>query len=65
MTMQVSVDLDRCQGHGKCMLTCPEVFDEDEQGYPVVVVSDVPAKLQDAARRSAEDCPERAITITP
>jgi ferredoxin len=63
MTMQVSVDLDRCQGHGKCMLTCPEVFEEDVQGYPVVLLPDVPEHLQSAARRSADDCPERAITV--
>lgn len=65
MTFLVSVDVDRCQGHGKCMLECPEVFEEDVQGYAQVVLADVPAALQAAVRRCADDCPERAITIQP
>jgi len=64
MTLRVSVDLDRCQGHGKCMLACPEVFSEDIQGYPQVTVTEVGAELQASVRHSAEDCPERAITIS-
>ena len=37
MTFRVSTDLERCQGHGKCVIECPEVFDADEQGYVVVL----------------------------
>ena len=62
MTVKVQVDLNRCQGHGKCMVQCPEVFDEDEQGYPVVAVSEVPDNLVSAVHECVSDCPERAIT---
>ena len=62
MTVKVQVDLNRCQGHGKCMVQCPEVFDEDEQGYPVVAVAEVPDNLVSAVEACIADCPERAIT---
>ncbi|GAF47631.1 ferredoxin [Rhodococcus wratislaviensis] len=64
MTVQVQVDLNRCQGHGKCMIACPEVFDEDGQGYPVVAVAEVPADLVAAVNACIDDCPERAISAT-
>jgi ferredoxin len=61
MTFRVSADLDRCQGHGKCMIECPEVFDSDEQGYVVVRIQDIPDSLRAAVQRSVEDCPEGAL----
>ena len=63
MTFRVSADLDRCQGHGKCMIECPEVFDGDEQGYVVVRVRDIPDALTAAVKRSVEDCPESALRL--
>jgi ferredoxin len=63
MTFRVSADLDRCQGHGKCMIECPEVFDGDEQGYVVVRTPDVPDALRAAVQRSVEDCPEGALHL--
>ena len=61
MTFRVSADLDRCQGHGKCMIECPEVFDGDEQGYVVVRVADIPDSLRAAVKRCVDDCPEGAL----
>jgi ferredoxin len=61
MTFRVSADLDRCQGHGKCMIACPAVFDSDEQGYVVVRIQDVPDSLRAAVQRCVEDCPEGAL----
>ena len=61
MTFRVSADLDRCQGHGKCVVECPEVFDSDEQGYVVVRAQDIPDSLRAAVQRCVEDCPEGAL----
>jgi len=60
----VEIDRDRCQGHGKCMIECPEVFDEDEQGRPVLVMTDVPQGYRPAVERSVQGCPEAALRIT-
>ena len=62
MTFRVSADLDRCQGHSKCMIACPTVFDSDEQGYVVVRTQDVPDSLRAAVQRCVEDCPEGALS---
>jgi ferredoxin len=61
MTFRVSADLGRCQGHGKCMIECPEVFDGDEQGYVVLRTQEIPDSLRTAVQRCVDDCPEGAL----
>jgi ferredoxin len=60
--MKVTVDDDGCRGHGVCTTICPEVFTLTDDGYSVVQSPDVPAGFEDAVRRAAASCPERAIT---
>ena len=63
--MKVTIDPERCQGHGRCYDLAPAVFTEDDEGYGVVLLDDVPAAHHDAARLAVANCPESAITITP
>jgi ferredoxin len=59
--MKVTVDEDRCAGHGMCLTLCPEVFDLTDDGWAVADPEDVPEGFEDAAREAIENCPERAI----
>lgn len=59
--MRVTVDRERCQGHNRCNMTCPEVYRIDDEGLAVVQVDVIPAHLEERARRAAETCPEAAI----
>jgi ferredoxin len=61
--MRAVIDSARCQGHGQCALTCPEVFGADEQGFAVLRVPEIPSALVEKAERAALRCPERAIRI--
>ncbi|MBA9005351.1 ferredoxin [Thermomonospora cellulosilytica] len=62
--MKVTVDEDRCRGHGVCCALCPEVFDLSDDGYAVVLTPEVPAEFEEAVRTAVRQCPERAITET-
>ena len=62
--MRVSVDADVCQGHARCWGICPEVFSLDEEGHALVENPEVPAEFQAKAQEAAENCPERAITVS-
>ena len=60
--MRVFVDLDRCEGHGMCVLAAPEAFDLDDEGlldYDSAPPEELRAAVQDAART----CPVAAITL--
>jgi ferredoxin len=60
--MKVSVDDQRCRGHGMCLTLCPEVFSLTDDGYAVAITSDVPMELEAATREAIECCPEQAIS---
>jgi len=63
--MKISIDHETCTGHGRCYALAPELFDADDEGYGRVLDASgtVPLDLEDAARRAAGNCPERAITL--
>jgi ferredoxin len=61
--MRVSVDSERCQGHGRCFIECPEVFAADDEGFSIVTVAEPDASLALTVNRAADSCPERAIQV--
>lgn len=63
--MRASIDHALCAGHGLCYSNAPDVFTDDDDGYGQVLHDgEVAVDQQDAARRGAANCPERAITLT-
>ncbi|MEZ5140087.1 MAG: ferredoxin [Acidimicrobiales bacterium] len=64
--MRIAYDREKCQGHGRCYALAPELFDADDEGYAVVLVS---GELSDeqlaSAQLAADNCPEYALTIEP
>jgi len=59
--MRVTVDEDRCAGHGMCLTLCPEIFELNDDGWAVASPEEVPAELEAAARDAIANCPEKAI----
>jgi ferredoxin len=63
--MRISVNERKCQGHGLCAMSAPQMFDIGESdGYAYSLVDEVPVDQEGAARQAAGRCPERAIQIT-
>jgi ferredoxin len=60
--VKVTVDEDRCRGHGICAALCPEVFLLTDDGYSAVRAPEVPAGQEEAARTAITNCPEHAIS---
>ena len=59
--MALIIDTTRCQGHGRCALINPDLFEVNDDGYAVVLD---PAPTGDAkadADRAIGNCPEQAI----
>jgi ferredoxin len=61
--LRVAVDGRRCQGHNRCIVLCPEVFEADELGYSFVKMERVGPELEDKVRLAEANCPEQAITV--
>ncbi len=68
--MKIHFDRDACQGHNRCYLLSPELFDVDDDGYAVLLVGrlgpdgEVPEELSEKASLAADNCPEYAITLS-
>jgi ferredoxin len=61
--LKVRIDSDVCQGHGQCVILCPAVFTDDEEGFGVVENENVPKDSEKDIERAEASCPERAIHI--
>jgi ferredoxin len=62
---RVSIDNDLCTGHGRCYTLAPDVFDADEVGHSIVIVGEVDGELAEHAATAVQNCPERAISLSP
>lgn len=62
--MKINYDRDACQGHNRCYMLAPELFDVDDEGYAILLVEgDVPDALAEKAQLTVDNCPEFAITL--
>jgi ferredoxin len=63
--MRIAADRDRCEGHGLCADTAPEVYDLDEDAVVVLRSELVPAGLERKAEAGARVCPVAALRVEP
>lgn len=61
--MKVYVNPEICAGFGICLGIAPEVFELHEDGYAIVLVSEVKPEDEEAMRLAADQCPSRAISL--
>ncbi|MFC4093484.1 ferredoxin [Micromonospora sp. GCM10011541] len=62
--LRVRVDRDRCCGSGNCVLTAPEVFDQDDaDGLVLLRFTAPPPEVGERVRRAAGLCPAGAISL--
>jgi ferredoxin len=63
--VRITVDADRCEGHGRCYDLAAELFQPDDDGHVVLVdASGRVAPQQEAqAVAAVRNCPEQALAI--
>ncbi len=62
--MNVSVNYDRCAGHGQCLLGAPTVFDLEDDADQVTLLDPQPDdSLRASVQRAASMCPASAIVV--
>jgi ferredoxin len=61
---RLSIDPERCVGHGRCYDLAPALFaPEDDEGHARVLVQIVPADQLERARMAVASCPEGAVIL--
>ena len=63
--VKLTINHERCTGHGRCYSLAPELFDCDDQGYSILVApeAEVPKGLEDKARLAVTSCPENCLSL--
>ena len=63
--MRVRIDDERCQGHGLCRISAPDLFfAREEDGHAYVKDEEVPAGREADVQLAADSCPELAIEVS-
>jgi ferredoxin len=62
----LSVDENRCTGHGRCYTVSPDLLSDDEEGYVTLRGSsmEIGDSQLASAERAVAACPERALSLT-
>jgi ferredoxin len=65
--VRISVDVDRCEGHGRCYDLAPQLFAPDDEGHATLVdpSGEVAPDLESAAAAAVRNCPEVALSVDP
>lgn len=62
--MKVRVDDAKCQGHARCVLIVPQLFEADDFGYGHARGDgEVPDDMLGYARQAVLNCPEHAVEL--
>jgi ferredoxin len=61
--VKIRINKAMCVGNARCAAVAPQLFPLDDEGYIAVEEIDVPAGMEELARRGAKACPERIIVI--
>lgn len=59
--MKVVSDPEQCIASGACVLMCPEVFGQDEDGIVVILQESPPESLHRDVREAIDSCPAACI----
>lgn len=59
--MHIVANISKCQGHGRCAILAPDVFDVDDEGKVVLLTATVPETAIDDADEAITSCPESAL----
>lgn len=62
---RIELDRNRCEGHGLCEQTAPEIYRLDDEGELELPADDVPAERRVKAEAGARVCPVAALKIQP
>jgi ferredoxin len=61
--VRVRIDTDACQGHSRCALRFPEIFDVDDDAKAFVLLDNPGPEWAEQIQSAIANCPERAISL--
>lgn len=63
--MRIEANRDVCISAGNCVMSAPQVFDQDDDGIVVLLADPVPESEHEHAREAVRLCPAQALKVAP
>jgi len=63
--MRLEVDARRCEGHGLCVATVPQMLHHDQHGTVVIDVEVLTGAALEQAQEAVRVCPVAALRLRP
>ncbi|GID97702.1 ferredoxin [Amorphoplanes digitatis] len=61
--MRITVATEACVGAGQCVLSAPDVFDQDDDGVVEVLAAEPDAEQSGPVHLALQLCPSGAISV--
>lgn len=61
--MRITVDYDRCESHGECVRTLPEVFEIRDDDLMYILQEELPEQLRRQLESAVVRCPMQALSL--
>ncbi len=61
--MKITVDTDRCTGHGVCESLLPEVFEVGDEGIVHLLTTDLTEAQRPDLESAVAECPTQALRL--
>ena len=61
--MKVKADREVCIQAGNCVMVADSLFDQDDDGFVMVLIDEVPGDEEARAREAVKMCPSQALKI--
>jgi ferredoxin len=62
--LKISIDTERCTGHGRCYTLARGLFTDDDRGFGEVLGDgEVTSENEAMARAAVASCPEHAVLL--
>lgn len=61
--IRIHVDAETCVGAGQCVLSAPDVFDQDDDGIVRLLQDATALDAEDDVRLAGRTCPSQSIRI--
>jgi ferredoxin len=63
--VRITNDTEKCIASGACVLACPEVFDQDDDGIVTLIEPSPADALYEKVVEAAGACPASVIQVQP
>jgi ferredoxin len=61
--MRITIDTDKCTGHGVCESLAPEIFEVGDEGIVHLLTESLTENMRSSLEEAVAECPTQALSL--